>query len=311
MFFSLNRKIGNIVITDYAIRYVEIKQGNPVIFSKCEEKMLPLGLITDGKIKNNDTLSLILDECVADWGIKGRSVRFIVPDSHVVIRKMQIPLDIEEDEIRGYLYVEMGSTIHLPFEEAVFDYVLLSKGDKRQEILLFASSEELVQSYTELLTDAHLKPIVADISSLCCYRLYDRNESNQTKTTLLIQFDLFSENLAIFKNGKPEFMRHLLKEDWDTKESSEEKWLTQIDEVIKEIEHVLNFYRFSLNKENEEITRFIITGDHPLLMSFFEIIKSRLQGTVTLLPNQMVCTTNQSPIPFSFHLAAGLALKEV
>jgi type IV pilus assembly protein PilM len=121
MVLSFYRKIGNIIIKDYAIRYVEIKQGNPVILSKCEEKVISPGLIVDGKIKNADTLSLILDECVSNWGIKGRRVRFNVPDSHVVIRKVQVPIDVKEDEIRGYLNVEMGSTIHVPFDEAVFD----------------------------------------------------------------------------------------------------------------------------------------------------------------------------------------------
>lgn len=311
MVLSFNRKIGNIIIKDYAIRYVEIKQGNPVILSKCEEKLIPPGLIVDGKIKNADTLSLILDECVSDWGIKGRRVRFNVPDSHVVIRKVQIPLDVKEDEIRGYLYVEMGSTIHLPFDEAVFDYVILSKSEKVQNVLLFASSEELVQDYTDILIDAHLKPTVADISSLCCYRLYDRNTGGHKDLKLLIQFDLFSENLAIFKDDKPEFMRQLLKEEWNEAESSKEKWHARIEEVIKEIEHVLNFYRFSINKENEEVRHFIITGDHPLLEDFFYILNSRLQGTVQLLPNEIACLPDHSPIPFSFHLAAGLALKEV
>jgi type IV pilus assembly protein PilM len=81
--------------------------------------------------------------------------------------------------------------------------------------------------------------------------------------------------------------------------------------VIKEIERVLNFYRFSINKENEEVRHFIITGDHPLLEEFINILKSRLQGTVQLLPNAIACLPDHSPIPFSLHLAAGLGRKEV
>ncbi|MDQ0232819.1 type IV pilus biogenesis protein PilM [Metabacillus malikii] len=307
MAISFNRKIGNLVIKDHMIRYAELKQGTPIVLNKCEERQIPPGMIVDGRIKDETGFSLLLDDCVTSWGIKGRSVRFNVPDSHVVIRKIQIPIDVEDDEIRGYLYVEMGSTIHLPFDEVVFDYVPLTKNNKMQSILLVASSEQLVQQYTDLLSSVKLKPIVADISSLCCFRLLHRNGKKSNDLIFLIQFDVSSVNLTIFNDHKPEFMRHLYFENEEAGHHSANEW----DDILKEIEHVLNFYRFSLNDGEQEINQFILTGDHPNLLEFNQFINSRFERNVTLLANEIICSLDKTPIPYTFHLPAGLALKEV
>lgn len=60
-------------------------------------------------------------------------MRFLVPDSRLVIRKVAIPKDIKDDEIKGYLYLEMGTSIHLPFEEPIFDVVLLEETEEKRK----------------------------------------------------------------------------------------------------------------------------------------------------------------------------------
>ena len=68
MLFSFHHKIGNIVIKDHVIRYVELKQRNPLILGKYEERLIPKGIVVDGVIKNADNLSMILEQCVSEWG---------------------------------------------------------------------------------------------------------------------------------------------------------------------------------------------------------------------------------------------------
>src|SRR5690606_22262524 len=73
--FSSN-KMANIIIKDHAIRYVGVKQTSPITVQKFREKYLPPGIVQDGRIIERDTLLLILDECVSDWGIKRNRVQF-------------------------------------------------------------------------------------------------------------------------------------------------------------------------------------------------------------------------------------------
>ncbi|MGG4491692.1 type IV pilus biogenesis protein PilM [Metabacillus idriensis] len=317
--FRFSKKTGNFTIKDDAIRYAELKQAEPLIMGMCEERLLPEGLVRGGVIQDFDTLSLILDECVREWGIKGRKIRFTVPDSHVVIRKVTVPGDLIDDEIRGHLYIEIGSSIHLPFDEAVFDFIVTGRTEKELHLLLFASSEELVRSYSDLFESAGLKPDAADISPLCQYRFYlnQKTKVDHASSVMLIQYDLSGVNLSIFQHEQPVFMRNLEVEksiresDKMSGSITQDDFRLQVNEIIKEIDHVLNFYRFSLNQGNDEVSSFILTGDHPLLQEAERLLIERYDYPVDSLKNAQAEISNKSPLPASFYLTAGLALKEV
>ena len=85
--FSRKNHIVNIIITDRCIRYLELKQAKPPVAAKWGERLLPNGLISNGKIQDYETLVMILEECVDEWKIRNRKVRFLIPESLVIIRK--------------------------------------------------------------------------------------------------------------------------------------------------------------------------------------------------------------------------------
>ncbi|MFS0822532.1 type IV pilus biogenesis protein PilM [Bacillus sp. 1P02SD] len=314
-------KIANIIIKDHAIRYVGVKRSNPITVHKFREKYLPPGIIQDGRILERDTLLLILEECVTEWGIKNTQVQFVIPDPFVVIRKISIPSEVKDDEILGYIYLEMGTTIHLPFDEPVLDFKVLSEEEKIKEVLIFAAPEEVALEYSSILEDASLKPIAADITPLCMYRLFHFcQKTNEEEHILLLQFDLQSANLSIFHQDIPLFMRHLNLdtsiEDWDIRENSSHtladiKWNSHrsklevlIDEIMKEIEHVMNFYSFNMTQGKERITKILVSGDHPNLPDISSTLIERYE-----IPVHKIDTFDK--LPSQYFLPLGLALKEV
>jgi type IV pilus assembly protein PilM len=314
-------KIANIIIKDHVIRYVGVKRSNPITVHKFREKYLPPGIIQEGRIIERDTLHLILEECVTDWGIKNNQVQFIIPDSFVVIRKISIPNEVKDDEILGYIYLELGATIHLPFEDPVLDYKILSEDEKKKEVLIFAAPEDVAIEYSSLLEEISLKPIAADISPLCMYRLFHFcKKTNAEEHSLLLQFDLQSANLSIFHHDIPLFMRHITLEtsidDWDIQQNSSKtladiRWNSHrsklevlIDEINKEIEHVMNFYSFNMSQGKERITNVLVSGDHPNLPDITSTLVERYE-----IP---VCTIDTfEKLPSQYFLPLGLALKEV
>ncbi|MFC4320955.1 type IV pilus biogenesis protein PilM [Litchfieldia salsa] len=316
-----SNQIANIIIKDHVIRYVGVKQSSPLVVQKYREHYLPSGIIDEGKIIERDTLKLILEECVSEWGISKRQVRFTIPDSSVVIRKIVVPIDIKDDEIVGYLYSELGSTIHLPFDEPVLDIKKLSENDDKKEILLFAAPEDLANAYSALLQEVSLKPIAADISPLCMYRLFDYSDKTNLKDhILLIQFDLQTVNLSIFYQHIPIFMRHLpletTIEDWEIQQNragsnAEIKWGNSerslegiIEEIYREIDHVLNFYQYSLMKGKESVTKILFSGDHPYSNDVFSRVIERYEIPVSTIDSI-------EKLPPNYYLPLGLALKEV
>lgn len=106
---------------------LELKSTDPLVVNHFVETYLPEGIFVDGQIKDADKLAMILDQCMSDWGIQRKQVRFITPDAFISVRKVKVPADLKDDEIKGYLYLELGNNIHLPFEEPVFDFVPLQK----------------------------------------------------------------------------------------------------------------------------------------------------------------------------------------
>ncbi|MEH7249910.1 pilus assembly protein PilM [Neobacillus niacini] len=323
--FSAKNRIINLVLNDHSIRFLELKQTNPPIAQKWSERFLPPGIIVDGKIVDSDSLANILEQCIEEWKIQRRSLRFIVPDPLVIIRKVSIPSDVQEDEIKGFLYLELGSTIHLPFEEPVFDFHRLTNNGKTQDVLLFAAPEQFVMEYVKLFSSLKLESVAADISPLSMYRLYHLNRSNEKEVLFTVQFDLTSVNLCIFDGSVPMVMRQFALpfniEDWDIKlglsgviefiyKGASEELVIQFEDIFKEINKLVDYYRFSLSNEKQDVTKFLVNGDHPMLKAIYDEMKERFEVPVEMLSLPADEKTKGS-IPTNHLLSLGLALKEV
>ena len=326
LFSGTGRPI-DLVINDHSIRYLELKNSGFPIPLKWGERYLPPGIIKEGKIVDRETLEVILEQCIQTWKLKNRKVRFLVPDPFVTIRKITIPTDVHKEEIKEYLYLEMGASIHLPFEDPVFDFVVLPELEDKQEILLFAAHRERVLEYSELLTDLKLKPEVADLSALALYRLYHLlSKRTGDERLLMIQFDLDIVNMSIFENEMPFFMRHYAlpydEKEWEIRLGrsgfqqlsfigDEEELQQQLDDAYKEMNKLIEFYQFSLHQGKNEINKMVVTGDHPLISKIVDDLSTRFEMDVQLLDASELDTEKNKPLPRSHNLALGLALKEV
>lgn len=318
--FSRKNHIVNIIITDRCIRYLELKQANPPVAAKWGERLLPNGLISNGKIQDYETLVMILEECVDEWKIRNRKVRFLIPESLVIIRIIPIPAEIKDDEMQGYLYLELGTSIHLPFEEPVFDAVVLSEKNDKKEILLFAAPEEKVMEYSQLFSDVKLHPIEAEVSPLALYRLYDHLGQAQAEENLMVvQFDLNKICICVFEQAIPVFMHYLPiefdEEKWDITYSrteteklhflgTESDLLFQFEDSYKEITRLMDFYRYSLHQGRKQVSKVLLNGDHPMLSMIQKEMERRLS-----IPLETIAYSEENLLPRTYYLALGLALK--
>ena len=85
--FTSKSRIINLVLNDHSIRFLELKQTDPSSAQRWNERFLPPGIIGYGKIADIDSLTSILEECIDEWKMRRRSIRFLVPDPLVIIRK--------------------------------------------------------------------------------------------------------------------------------------------------------------------------------------------------------------------------------
>ncbi|WP_048600478.1 type IV pilus biogenesis protein PilM [Rubeoparvulum massiliense] len=316
----------NIVIKDHVIRYVESKQSHLDGIGTQGELYLPPGLIVNGTIKDEDELYRRLAPLVKERKWKNRAVQFIVPDPYVVVRKMKVPPSIPEKELKGYLYMELDTTVHLPFKDPYMDVIPLHKEtEDGQEILLIAAPAEIVNTYTHLFSKLKMDPVTADISPLALYRLYEEAIQGAGEGhLLLIQFDYEKVTVSIFDGDKPLFMRTmnlLLPENgWEVAEEENGKTNIQylqvetigeghIRETITEILRMINYYQFSLQGGMAQIDRAILCGEHPLLDKMHEQLQAELGIAVCSIHGVIRQALHLDSSWGHYELAIGLALR--
>ncbi|HLS67104.1 MAG TPA: pilus assembly protein PilM [Pseudogracilibacillus sp.] len=316
--FGKSKRIVNIVINDYVIRAIESNNGLSSIHA-VYEKPLPINTIENGKIVDEIGFFEFIQEIVAEWGIKNRNVRFYAPEPLVIMRDIDIPENVAEDEVKQYITMEIGNTIHFPFTNPVFD--LYDVENKRGKITVLAAPEEEIIKYTEVFVDAKLQPIAVDIQPLGIYRyfLHTKGLPKRDEAYMFLELSLTSLSMSIFHQHKLEFLRYqplsISANDWQPQESEQLTWTytgdesrleTDINDQLNEIERVMNFYRFSLHQGARTITNIVLLGDYPKLQQLQSYIDERYDVKTTMLH---IIENDIQHINTSFIPALGLALK--
>ena len=315
-----------IIIKDHVIRFVETYSPDLNSIKKYGERYLPQGIIREGKIYDEDSFHLILDECVNDWNIKRRKILFTVPDSSVVIRNVEVPVQLREDEIHGHLQFMVGETIHLPFDDPVFDYSVSKETKEKKEVVLIASPKAVVRKYEQMFKEVKLSPEVADLTSLSSYRLfYQLNMVNEHDHVLVVQYNIDALNITIFNQHQPVFTRHIYLHDDEQSfeirmdDSTGEQFLwteddnaihNQMQDNMTEIERIMNFYRFSVNQGKEGVSKVILTGDHIYIDDVYDKLKDSITVPVEMVDETVFSTKQGETIPARFYEAVGLSLKK-
>ncbi|WP_243385544.1 type IV pilus biogenesis protein PilM [Bacillus kexueae] len=315
--------VANLEIKDDVIRFVEVKQTNPIFVSHHGEYYLEPGIIEQGRIIDEEAFTSALSSCIQSWNLKRKDVRFLLPDASVVVRVVDVPIDVPNDEIVGHLYFELDQSIHLPFDSPIIDGTFLYETNETKKVLLVAAPEAVVNTIANKLKELRTNPVVADISPFSQYRLFHHYElTSQDEHYLLIQLNMQSITVSIFDDERPSFMQqfpipygegiwnpmrsetgHTL--DFST--TNEFDIVSAVQDIYIEIERILRFYQFSLHNGNQEITSILLTGDHPFLTTIQQEMRDRFSLPIITIPNEVILPTPLEPKWFN---ALGLAVRE-
>ncbi|WP_019412522.1 type IV pilus biogenesis protein PilM [Paenisporosarcina sp. TG20] len=311
-FLNKRTRVATVTIEEDAIRMVEVKSTSPLHVVCAEERSLPSGIVKDGKIVDADMLVSILGEAVEEWKLSRKSVRFLAPDEYVIIRKLSYPPDVRKDELKGHFFIEIGSTLYLPFDDPVFDVVPYTATTESKEAILIASKESILNTYETLFEDVKMKPVVADIGPLALYRLaYSQHYLSGDEHILLLDVQNDSYIVSIFHQHFPLFMRPV-----EVNEPQESSYFSgaqtsKMEALIAELEKLINFYRYNMNQGNEGITHVLLNGEFDGWEDFLQQLESRFSVSVSTVVRETIYLEDGKAIPVRFNRALGLALKEV
>lgn len=329
LFLKRSKKTVNFVLDDYVIRVLENSGQDISNIRLVEERMLPAGMIERGRIKDELEFYDFMRTLVNELKIRNRKVRFYVPNSLVIMRQVEIPANLQGREIKEHLMLEIGGGLHLPFENPIFDVHMIpnehhESTNEKQQGILFAVPEDEVMKYTEIFVDVSLKPIAADVQALGIYRYYyHMAQDDDNNVYLMFELNLTSTNISIFHQHQIEFLRfqHLDIEanQWTAMETEQEKlnWIYQgnqpqlmgtIEDQIRELDRIMNFYRYSLHRGEKVVTHIVLAGDYPQLEEVKQMIASEYNIPITLLSGYLSKEQDEK-LGTAFVPSLGLALK--
>ncbi|MGE7949518.1 type IV pilus biogenesis protein PilM [Lysinibacillus sp. NPDC093688] len=322
MFTKKKKSHVSIEIKDYILRAIVAKGADSSQW-KGYEMPLAQGVVEGSVIHDEMELFDVMKNNVAKWAGKKQNARIFVPDTSVLLKSFEHPNDIEWNELKGYVEMELGQSIHLPFQDPLIDVYDPKPSDG--QAMLFAAPSEEVTKMIGLLLDATLDPQVADIRALCNIRLLEYLQLiKDNRTYLIADWSINELSISIFSYGQLEFLRYQSFDtdlsEWKFEEIEEFSFSYRLDaeddyriiltDQMLEIDRIMNFFKFSLHKGEKSVDEIIILGDNPLLPTIKDLLENNFPTPIIMLNDSVI----QKSFPqFSEEFASliGLALKEV
>lgn len=316
--FGKAKRIVNIVIDDYMIRMVENNGKDLSSINISAEKLLPEQTVQNGKLIDDMGFFEFMKELVDEWDLKKRHVRFYVPHELVIMRELDLTEDVVENELKQYITMEIGHTIHFPFNDPVFDIYDTRKLADEKKVTVLAAPEEEIIKYVNVFHDVHLTAESVDVQPLGIYRyfVHDKASVPDENVYLVFEANITSSNISIFNKHYLEFLRfqatNIPLQDWQpTERDGKYDWTftgdesilqMELDDQANEIDRIMNFYRFSLHQGNQTVTHIVLVGDLPQLDTLKQLLEQRYNVEIMILQADELGDIAMIP-------ALGLALK--
>jgi type IV pilus assembly protein PilM len=270
------------------IRYLVMDAQSRAVLEK-SEILFDTEILHEGKIINPSLLENRLNALISEKKWKNAQAAILLPDDFVIVREEKIPAQLAPSEIKAYIALHMGQLIRSPFKETRFHFEVIEVGDTEQTIILMLYPQEVIFQYESLLQKVSLNPVLADISSLCLYRIILQQNDLQlcpNKHVMVLQWSPVDHAIMVFHQNLPKFSRHSrlarLVDLWDVTKEGEWIWKDDqnsfeeaITDTLDVLERLLEFYRYSVMNGQGGVTDIFLTGDFPDLEKVREQLSQR------------------------------------
>lgn len=295
----------NIVITNRHLRYTDQSLNDH------GELELPKETIVDGKIENKPILQKLVTGLVKEKKWRRNKLFFSVPDDTVVIRELQVPASLTEEEALGYVNMQLGKSYYLPFTNPAIAIDLLESDGENRKVLIYAYPKEQVTNFEDVFAEAGLKPVVADLTALSVYRYYYPGLQNGNSHVLLLHWNIDTLVITAFNQHKAVFSRYLkyadrIGEKFDAFEMDEQKAAEIVNDLLIEINRILDFYQYSITQGESVISTLILSGD----FHYMDVVKKKLNETIKIPIHDHETNTNSVDLPLKYVDVLALALKK-
>ncbi|MCL6598568.1 MAG: pilus assembly protein PilM [Alicyclobacillus macrosporangiidus] len=235
-----------------------------------------------------------------------------VPSERVTVRLLKMP-PLPDRALRQAVALELGETIHLPFDDPVFDVVrvpqlVANDAGEEEPVCLVAAPRAYVQWALQVVRSAGLRPRAVDLAPLARLRAAGPDAWQAAGVRVLLQLDDADTTISVIVGGALYFLRTVENLSNGVDEG------TVVDgrlaDVAYEVDRVIKFFQFNLAGRELPVEGVWLAG----LLSDEAVTAARLSGLLGLpvqpLPAEVVwrrgAAVNHSA---AYATAVGLALK--
>lgn len=323
------------------LRYCMVRNGRWLF----GEKLAKTTFLRENQLVNKRALEELLFDIFQELQVKNPRVVLAALNSKLLIR--QVPLkEMEiEKEIREFLFFELGASIPLPFEDPIFDLLILNPPKKSKvknkrakgktssaptknirtiernrfavngNVPIIVTSEKLLEQVGESvnISGGHLAGV--DFSALA-YTKVLHHGINLGECFVLVEVNYGEATITIFEALVPVYMQYEVYNpgNWHFKEVDGEIEIGSLDEqsALKEfgvlIKNVITYFETEVSK-NSKVAHVYVVGSHPKLIEdvyAMILVQTDLPTSVPQVPFLQDADTR---MPHHYLLAASLALK--
>ena len=169
---------------------------------------LPPGAVQNNMVVEERLVAESIQKLIQAHGVKSSKVISAVPGRAVIIKKLQMPRQ-DEDELEANVEFEANKLIPENLENVNLDYQVLGylEGGNKMEVLLVAVKKEIVNSFADVIEAAGLTPAIIDVDYFALESMYEANYEPQTGGELigLIHIGAHYTSINVLSNGVSTF----------------------------------------------------------------------------------------------------------
>lgn len=193
------------------------------------------------------------------------------------------------------------------------------------DVMLVASSHDLIQEYASVVRTAGLQPLSIEIKALSLFRIIKFTQMiDERRTFVAIDINEDVTDISIFHNSQLKVAQSV-RIHFDSSEAEarangpvpfehaelHRQFLDACNDLVNAIEHRMNFFRYSLNNRNQEFEYIVISGDAGCLQQIIEQLEARFTQKLVLMQTDRLVSDAESfarLLP-SMAVPIGLALR--
>ena len=141
---------------------------------------LPVNAIQNNMVVDAKQVAETIRRLIQENRVKSNQAVSAVPGRAVIMKRIEMPMQ-EEAELEANIEFEANNVIPERMENVNLDYQVLNAkaGGSKLDVLLVAVKKEIVNSYTEAIEEAGLKPAIMDVDYFAMENMYEANYATE------------------------------------------------------------------------------------------------------------------------------------